>query len=475
MVHAPSVGSDSFRAAMTILRDVPKVDFTGNHPVHFLLSTGVGMEYIACLFQSIDFFPRNVFGQNPAHVLNPSGLGDQLLDMLEFLKARQNPPGLLTQRDCYCRTPLHALLLFPLERHLYRKILDMFPIAEEQLLAMDTTGRQVVKMMHEASIKFEMESPIEFAKIQAGITEIKAYLSDAERMHLGQLSPVDGTVDRGNMESFASLPLPSGNPGTTEYIDGPHNKDQRTPPSTMLLQRQDRSSHRYGFHDIFRGARGITYYGYFECRICKQSNAHTNSYLDQMICACRHLHDTNGPDETGRTPAHALVSLPRCNDDAERTPETPAQTTLLFKFLIPQDHPNLLEALIALDPEGNSLVYNIAIRGFDEILDYVLLHLVDSNIRSSMVNAYANRPDGSRWSVLAAVNARIQEIATALHHAKVLRNRARIASLVDQGKRLGRIRVLLRNLGAEVTPSPTKTWQISFTSYQTPSPGIIHQ
>jgi hypothetical protein len=36
----------------------------------------------------------------------------------------------------------------------------------------------------------------------------------------------------------------------------------------------------YGFCDIARGARGDSWFGFFECRICKQTNEHSNSYVD---------------------------------------------------------------------------------------------------------------------------------------------------------------------------------------------------
>ncbi|MCQ8811530.1 hypothetical protein NQU36_26345, partial [Escherichia coli] len=90
-----------------------------------------------------------------------------------------------------------------------------------------------------------------------------------------------------------------------------------------------------------------------------------NSYLAQLYCAFENGRDRNGPDETGITPAHALVTFARCNSDEERTPETSSQTAELFRFLIPPDDPRRGEALHALDPQGNNLVFNVATRGLD--------------------------------------------------------------------------------------------------------------
>jgi hypothetical protein len=121
-------------------------------------------------------------------------------------------------------------------------------------------------------------------------------------------------------------------------------------------------------------------------------------------------------DETSMTPAHVLVTQARCNNDEAQTPESPAQTAELFKVLIPRDDHNLREALHALDAEGNSLVCNIATRGFDELLEYVL-QLEQPSRRLSMVNACAKGPNGTEWSVLLAVHAKLLEIfkRTSLH------------------------------------------------------------
>jgi len=397
MVHAHSIGVDTFVAAMTILRDTSRIDFAGNYPIHYLMSAGVGIEYFSSLFQLKDNFPRNVFGQNPLHVLNPFGLGEQLTGFLGWFKDREDTPGLLIQRDISYRTPLHALLQHPLEKDLYRRVLDVFPFAAQQLRALDTKGRNTIRMMHDASLKLKPESPSDFDKIQAGISEIQLYLSAK-----------------------------------------PQN-----------------NNNRYGFHDIARGARGLTYAGYYQCSICSGINAHSNSYLDQMICACANDRDIYGPDETGMTPAHALVTLARCNNDDARTPETPAQTAQLFKFLIPGDDPRQTEALHALDPEGNSLIYNIATRGFDEILEYVL-SLTHQSRRKAAVNFCGRNGE----SILDAMQRRIEDTSNQIQVANVTHNSRLKICMVDMGRRLVKCRTLLRRAGAEQKPSITTRWRI---------------
>jgi hypothetical protein len=294
-------------------------------------------------------------------------------------------------------TPLHALLQYPLEADTYRRILDIFPFAAQQLRALDTTGKNAIRLMNEASLKHKIESPVDFDKIQIGIAEIQQYLSS-----------------------------------------------------------RPQNNQRYGFHDIARGARGLTYAGYFQCSICNQINAHSNSYLDQMICACANDRDLYAPDETGMTPAHALVTLARCNNDDERTPETPAQTAQLFKFLIPGDDPRQAEALHALDPAGNSLIYNIATRGFDEILEYVL-QLTHQSRRRAAVNFCTK----NGHSILEEMNRRIDDTSQQIHIANVTGNSRLKIVMVDMGRRLVKCRTLLRRAGAEPKPSVTTRWRIS--------------
>ena len=399
MLHARSMHIDTFIDAMRQLRDIGKADFAGNYPIHFLMVTGVSIEYYSNLIQQSDSYEQNVFGQNPLHVLNPQDLGENLISFLQWFKDRRPPPGLLlTQRDIYCRTPLHALLQHPLDRSLYSKILDVFPYAEHQLRSLDTSGRNVMKLMHKASLKIKSESAADFDKIQAGLSEIKLFLSLCE----------------GNQQKNGSC-------------------------------------------DIARGIRGISYLGFFECPICK-SNAHTNSYLDLIKCACASGRDRNGPDDTGTTPAHAIVAHARCNID--NTPETASQTAKLFRVLIPTNDTTLREALHVLDPEGKSLVFNVAIGGFDEILQY-MLSLESFSRRSAMVNACAREPDGKECSVLRAVQTKLQAVLEEINKCGKKNNGQMRKELIELYKRLTRCKNILRSAGALEDPSVTMRWRIS--------------
>lgn len=410
MVHAQSVGIDSFVSAMTTLRGIPQVDFAGNYPIHYLMSAGVGLEFLNTLTQWTESCPRNVFDQNPLHALNPLGLGEQLVSFLEWLRNQEDPPRLLDQRDIHCRTPLQALLLWPLDRNLYPKILDAFPSTEQQLRAVDTTGRTIVTRMNKASLKIKAASPSEFAKIQAGITEIKLYLSST-----------GGS--------------------------------------------QDRNQH-YGFHDIARGRRGLSIsVGYFQCKICNQINAHSNSYWEQIWCAIQNGRDRYEPDDTGMTPAHALVTLPRFNMNEEGTggtpiPETASQTAKLFQFLIPQDDPRLHEVLHALDPQGHSLVYNIAIRGLDELLKYVL-DLEPEHRRRATANFCGRIPHGE-LSVLDAVHIKVQEATHEIENTHGSKHASHKRSLMEHRERLIKCKALLCKAGAVSRPDPVMRWRIHF-------------
>jgi hypothetical protein len=406
MLHARSMTIGSFVAAMVQLRDIGKVDFAGNYPMHFLLSAGVGMDYFSNLLQFSDNCGQNVFGQNPLHVLNPQDIGEQLVSFLEWFKNREFPPGLLmTQRDITCRTPLHNLLQHPFDRVLYQRIVKVFPFPEHQLLSVDTSSRTAIMLMNMASYEVQPESPSDFAKIQAGITEIKVYLSGAENSQNG-------------------------------------------------------NAQRYGFHDIARGARGTSYFGFYQCLICNQINTHSNSYLDQMVCACKHNRDRNAPDDTGMTPAHALITQARCNNDDEQTPETPAQTAELFRVLIPQNDPTLREALHVLDPQGNSLIYNIATRGFVEILEYALA-LEDAGRRPAMVNACSKKPNGGEWSVLDAVQHKYSKAAIDYNLAPGTKDLATKRELYKKAARMKNCRDILVKTGAVMKPSVTTRWKIS--------------
>lgn len=398
MLHARSVGSDNFVAAMMILHDIPRIDYAGNYPMHYLMSTGVGTEYFECLFQAKGNFPQNVYGQNPLHTLNPIALGDHLIGFLEWVKTRDETPGIFTQRDIKCRTPLHTLLIHPLSPDLYPKIIDVFPFATLQLCALDTTGRTPVKMMNEASLRLKPHSIDSYNNLQAGITAIRSLTHN-------------------------NLP-------------------------------------RYGFHDIARGRRGLTYFGHFQCSICQQTNVHSNSYWEQMICACEQGRDRYGPDETGMTPAHALVTLARYSDE-DGSHESPATTAKLFKFLIPNDDPRLSEALHALDPEGNSLIYNVATRGLDEILVYIL-GLEEPSRLTSAVNFCSRDVVGNEMSVVDAVHNKIQEIAREIHIAEVTGNVVRKQVIIEMGKRLYNCRNIWRRAGGMSRPDARTRWRIAF-------------
>jgi hypothetical protein len=391
MLQAHSMDSNSFLSAMISLRDKCKVDFAGNHSLHFLMSAGVGMPYFSQLSQSQwKETSQNSFGQNPLHVLNPQDLGDELIEFLDWFKVQEAPPGLLlTQRDLKGRTPLHCLLQRPLERDLYPKILKAFPWIEHQLGTFDTSGRTAIMMMSKAALKLKSESASDYAKIQAGIVEVKLFISQQDE----------------KMEGNRQL---------------------------------------YGFHDIARGARGTSYFGFYECRICNQANAHSNSYLDQLACACAQGRDRNGPDDTGMTPAHAIITQSRCNDDSARTPETPQQTAELLRILIPPRDRTLLETLRVLDREGNSLVYNIATRGLYELLEYVL-HLEEPSRRRAMVNSCQPGPNRRDWSVLNAVDSIRSQIFDP-----------------DRKHRFSKTKHILQKAGAEMNPSVTTRWQISW-------------
>ncbi|KAH8669490.1 hypothetical protein BGZ60DRAFT_36270 [Tricladium varicosporioides] len=409
MLQAKNIEIDIFLNALMSLREMCKADFVGNHSLHFLMTAGVGMEYFTGLMNWDVVTSQNVFGQNPLHVLNPEGLGDNLISFLDWFKGREHPPGLLlTQRDMKGRTPLHTLLQHPLDRSMYKKVLELFPYSHHQLRSFDTSGRTAVLMMNKAALKIKSKSSSDYRKVQDGITETKLYQSTEE--------------NQGN-------------------------------------------SRMYGFHDIARGARGTSYImGFFECRICGQTNTHSNSYLDQMICACKFGRDRNGPDDTGMTAAHAIVTQERCNNDPQMSPESASQTAELIQVLIPRNDPTLLEALHVLDREGNSLVYNVAIRGFDEIL-YYILELEQPSRRRAMVNFCAKGPKkGEETSVLAAVSSRFEEVLSSIRVSKVTADHRVRHRMVDKSNRLTKVKQLLIKYGAEMNPNITTRWQIYWPS-----------
>lgn len=251
MVHARHMELESFADTMGTLSNmsnIKKLDYAGNSPIHYLMVAGVGISYFSQLVRRNDNTNQNSFGQNPLHVLNPQDLLDDLVPFLNWFIPRKTPPGLLlTQRDIYARTPLHALLQHPLPRNLYPKVLNVFPFFDHQLRSLDTAGRSSIRMMNDASLKLRSESEADYRKIQEGITFIKQLLAES---------------------SQGDLP-------------------------------------KYGFNEIARGSKGTSLYrGFYECAICNKINPHTDSYVDQMKCACANGRDRNGPDETGLTPAH---------------------------------------------------------------------------------------------------------------------------------------------------------------------------
>ncbi|KUJ18930.1 uncharacterized protein LY89DRAFT_667976 [Mollisia scopiformis] len=405
MIYARHMDMGNFITAMSQLPGFDKMDFAGNYPIHYLMCAGVSMEYFGHFSQYAGNTCRqNVFGQNPIHVLNPQDLGDQLMSLLDWFRHNRHPPGLLlTQRDIYCRTPLHALLQRPLERTLYRQILKVFPFAEHQLRSLDTSGNSTIKMMNKSSNKIKLESAPDFAKIQAGITEVRLFLDEADQSQVGRVS-------------------------------------------------------NYGFHDIARGARGTSYYGFFECRICLQTNAHSNSYLDQIRCACQNNRDRNAPDETGMTPAHLIVMRDRSSGDYGKQ-ESAAETSALFRTLIPSHDATLREALHALDKEGNSLIFNIATRGFDEILSYAL-EMEDPGRRASMVNSFGRRPDGGEWSVLSAVFFRLRKAIDDYKMAHPLKDASLRYQHYEMYTRLAKCKDILKANGAKESPGKVERWRV---------------
>jgi hypothetical protein len=117
---------------------------------------------------------------------------------------------------------------------------------------------------------------------------------------------------------------------------------------------------------------------------------------------------------------------------------------------------NLREALHVLDPEGNSLVFNIAVRGLDEILEYVL-HLEDPSRRSAMVNTCTKTKNGAECSVLAAVQERFDDI---LKDADQERDENVRALLIEKSNRLTMVKHILIKAGARFKPDITTRWRI---------------
>jgi hypothetical protein len=119
----------------------------------------------------------------------------------------------------------------------------------------------------------------------------------------------------------------------------------------------------------------------------------------------------------------------------------------------------LREALHALDPEGKSLVFNVATSGFDQILEY-MVSLESFARRPAMVNTCAKELDGREWSVLQAVQAKLHNVVNDINACRQgdweIRN-----DLCEQANRLTRCRHILRSAGAVENPSVTLRWRIS--------------
>ena len=139
--------------------------------------------------------------------------------------------------------------------------------------------------------------------------------------------------------------------------------------------------------------------------------------------------------------------------------ETAEQTAELFRILIPQGDHTLREALHVLDPEGNSLVYNIAVRGFDVLLEYVL-SLETPARRQSMVNFCARAPNGTEKSVYSAVLEKIRELNDRIRINRLTENMVIKAQLFEEGTRLQKCKHILARAGAVSNPSQKLRWRI---------------
>ena len=153
----------------------------------------------------------------------------------------------------------------------------------------------------------------------------------------------------------------------------------------------------------------------------------------------------------------AIVIKERSNNNLVH--ETAEQTAELFRILIPQGDHTLREALHVLDPDGNSLVYNIAVRGFDLLLEYVL-SLETPARRQSMVNFCARGPNGSEKSCYSAVVEKIRELNERLRINRLTENMVIKAQLCEEGTRLQKCKHILARAGAVSNPSQKLRWRI---------------
>ncbi|SZE99302.1 unnamed protein product [Blumeria hordei] len=398
MINAKSIRLDIFAMTVSLLRDLASPDYAGNHPLAFLMAAGVSLEYFKAVLWDVQWstFGSNVFSQSPLHVLDAQGLGDGLVELLAYF------PQYLSLRDSKCRTFLHYLFSQPLENGDYLRVLQIFPNVIHYLLAFDTNGKKITNLMQEAIEKQEAVSVQAREKISAGLKEVNHFI----------------------IASAGGRPI--------------------TRP--------------YGFVDIARGNSGNSQESscfLYQCRVCGATDAHSDSYYDQMLCACDYGGiDRNAPDEQGWTAAHLLVTHKRQNRDSK---ETPTQTTELFRLLI--FSPELREALHVEDPNGNSLVYNIATRGFCEILECVL-RLEEESRRRAMVNSFGRTGDGQEQSVLAGVEMAIAECERKMQRCTRARDGCEKVHWARLGQDLNRCRNILKRWGAEWEPDMVQRWRI---------------
>ncbi|KAI1002938.1 hypothetical protein K3495_g5268 [Podosphaera aphanis] len=405
MIQAQSISPDIFAAAVSLLRDFAKPDFAGNRPMAFLMAAGVTMEYFNPILWDLSWakFSINVFSQSPLHVLNAQNLGEQLVDLLEWF------PEHLQRRDAQCRTFLHYLFQQPLKPGLYFQVLQRFPNASYHLHTFDTSGKLMAQVMQEAACRARSAHACD--KILAGLVEMNIFFATA---------------------SDTQIPIQP-----------------------------------FGFHEIIResgseheaAATPFDYFNFsYHCRICQTTNVHSDSCYDRMLCACQHGGiDRNAADEQGWTPAHLLITRPRFTQSANMRPETPVQTTELFRLLL--FSPDLNEALHVIDPLGNSLVYNIATRGYSAILEYVL-GLEEEGRRGAMVNSVGRTEGGEERSVLQGVDAAILECEWKTKTCADALNQIERDRLTELYNGLKLCRIILKKWGAELQPSVQKRWTI---------------
>jgi len=104
-------------------------------------------------------------------------------------------------------------------------------------------------------------------------------------------------------------------------------------------------------------------------------------------------------------------------------------------------------------------VHNIATRGFDRLLKYVL-ELETPGRRVSMVNACTKGADGSEKSVYEAVVDKVRELNERIRINRYTEDRRIKEFLVDTGNRLQRCKHLLVQAGAVANPSITVRSQV---------------